>query len=87
MKPPKGYEQYSNDRRLLPCLFLKALYGLKQKGSGTSSSVNDEGDCPQKVHSEPCIYVWKENNWREDRCSNLLWVTAISFIGGTTEGI
>ena len=27
MKPPEGYEQYTNDGRLLYCLLLKALYG------------------------------------------------------------
>jgi hypothetical protein len=32
MKPPEGYEQYSQDGQLLYCLLLKALYGLKQGG-------------------------------------------------------
>ena len=31
MKPPEGYEQYTNDGRLLYCLLLKALYDLKQE--------------------------------------------------------
>jgi hypothetical protein len=61
MKPPEGYEQYSQDGQLLYCLLRKALYGLsgRQWYLKLSEVMKDIGF--RKVRSEPCVYVWEDS--------------------------
>ena len=55
IKPPEGYEQYSQDGHLLYCLLRKAPYGLKQGGRQwylkLSEVIKEIGF--RKVRSEP----------------------------------